>query len=59
MQGTGCNIHHRMRGGYGKMDFISRMNQKKERLARLEEAFMLGLGMVVGGAIIMALMAVM
>lgn len=40
------------------MDFITRVNQKRERLARLEEAFMLGLGMVVGGAIIMAFMAV-
>ena len=40
------------------MDFIARMNQKRERLAKLEEAFMVGFGTVVGGAIVMMFIAV-
>ena len=40
------------------MDFMERIEIKRERLARLEEAFMIGFGMVVGVAIVMAFLTI-
>lgn len=41
------------------MNFTAKINAKRERISRLEEAFMVGFGTVVGFAIVMVFMAVM
>lgn len=40
------------------MDFVARMARKKERIERLEDAFMVGFGIIVGSFVVMCLMAV-